>query len=276
MESKNINPTKPTSYLFWGVSIAACTAIIGCTFYALKSLIYDESSNGEELTDEEKSKLEKIREDKEENSHLTEDLAIQIMAFINKKSDEIFLKSMPDVDNRRRKFIEDPEEYEKICKEMFDYKEWIFNQTTEKILKQTDFDSLGDIQKILQNKSPFEIEKKAYEYYYPNYEGKEMPGRKCVKEAFLYYGKKFKLEMKEINEIINKRNDCFDEEQNNLIFFRLLVLKVKVEDKLFIKFGYTEAEIRFLLFKYDLFNDKDVAKVHNEISKFDEIISPAE
>jgi hypothetical protein len=255
-------------YLAIGLGASIVVGTFGSIFSRLFSR-YKSSKNN--IKKEQNLKAMTLKENLKKEPDLSVDRAVEIMALINEIADNKVKISLKDMEEKRRNNIHDKDEYERQCKEIFDIKEYIFSKTTEKILKETEFSSMEDIQNILKQHHPHEIEKKAYKYYHPSFENKDEPDMETIKEAFLYYGKKFKKEIVEIDNLL-KKQDGYEVELTNVIFFKLLVLKTRVEDRLYIKYDLTEAELRYLLFKYNLFDkDEEIKKLNLEISKFDDM-----
>jgi hypothetical protein len=254
------------SKTFWILGSAAVLGLVGGVYY-----LYNLFSQEEELSEEQKLQIEEMKQEVEDtNGELTPELAVQTMALTNKFAEEMMKKMKPDIDERRRAAINNPEEYEKICAELFECKEHAYNTATNRVLAQFGF-SMEDLQKVMSRVSPFEIEKKVYEYEKPSFEGTTIPEKAKVKEAFCYYGKKFTEEMKEFHNMMNQNQ--VDPSQQDYVIFRLLVLKMRVDDELYFKYKYIESQIRYLLYEYNLFEDPDVRRVHESITRLDDMFN---
>jgi hypothetical protein len=252
-----------SSALFWVGITAAGVASAWCLYK-----LYVLFNNEEELGEERLLQIQELKEEVEEAQELSPELAIQIMAMTNKFAEEIMKKMKPDIDEKRRAVFKQPEEYEKICIEMFECKEYAYNSATTKILKEFGF-SQEELQKVLQTINPYEMEKKIYDYEKPSFEDCPVPDKNQVKEAFMYYGKKFSEEMKDFHKEMSKSQ--MDPNNQEYIIFRLLVVKMKIDDELYFKYKYIEAQIRYLLYEYNLLDDPEVKRVHNNINQFDDM-----
>ncbi len=49
-------------------------------------------------------------------------------------------------------------------------------------------------------------------------------------------------------------------------------IKIKVDDLLYLKFGMTENQIRYLIFEYSLMDDKEVKSINDKICKYEEML----
>lgn len=258
--SKNTKFSKfSRGVLIVGVLTIGATAAFYTYKYFKKFIKLDSSSH--EQTDKYESEVDK---------------AIRILAEINKVSDEKFKKYHKKNEELRIAALNDDKTYENTCNTMLNYKETIFNQTSEVILDREGYNSLDEIHNLLKYIPQFELEKRAYMFYKPFSDNDILPTKDEAKDAFLYYAENFKQEMGKIQEILSDFTKHNPQQLSNIIFYKILVLRIKLDDKLFVKYNYTESQIRYLLFKYNLFEDKEVKRLHNEISKFEENISPFE
>ena len=258
--------------LFWGLGAAAVAGIIGSAYY-----IYTLMNPEEELSENELEQLKELQQeinsDEGKNGGLTVETAIQIMAMTNRISEEMIKKNKPDLDDRRRAAINNPEEYERVCQEVFESKEWAYNESLQKVLSQFAGISLEDIHKLIQTVPPTEIERINHKYEKPTFDQQSVPEKKLVKEAYIYYGKIFKDEMKEFQRILSQQTQ-YDPQQDQYFFFKLLVMKMKVDDELYLKFKYTEPQIKFMLYEYNLLEDTEIKRVNEQLMRFDQMFSP--
>ncbi len=258
--------------LFWGLGAAAVAGIIGSAYY-----IYSLMNPEEELSENELEQLrelqQEINSDDGQKGGLTVETAIQIMAMTNRISEDMIKRSKPDLDDRRRAAINNAEEYERICQEVFESKEWAYNESLQKVIGQFGNISLEEIHKLIQTVPPTEIERINHKYEKPNFDQQLPPEKKVVKDAYIYYGSKFKDEMKEFQRILSQQTQ-YDPQQDQYFFFKLLVMKMKVDDELYLKFKYTEPQIKYMLYEYNLLEDTEIKKVNEQLMRFDQMFSP--
>jgi hypothetical protein len=253
-----------TSYTLYALGILACSAVLGGMYYLYQAFC-DEPVISEETT----TKIEQLKQDVELNGDLTPDDAIKIMALTNKHAEEIIKKSKPDIDKRRREAIDDRGKYEQICQEYFESKENAYQSATNSILKKFGNVSMDDIQGILSRVSPYELEKKTFDIDKPNFDG-PIPDKQKVKEIFKYYGNELSAKMREFHKKMSEFQG--DPNMQDIMIFYILILKVRVDDELYIKYNYTEAQIRYLLYNHDLINDPEIKEVNEKIARFEDFM----
>ncbi len=263
MEKKN-----DKSYLFWaGISAATVTLLAG-GYYLISSLLSDD----EEIPEEQKEKIEEIKNEVEEhNGELTMETAIKILAETNKIAEEMHKKSKPDLDERRRATINNMGEYEAMCQEMCESKEISYNDAMKKVLNSIENRvTFEDVHSVLSKMNPVELEKLAYKYEHPNFDG-PYPDDGKIKEAYMYYGAQFQLEIREFQNILSTNQ--YDPNQDSFLFFKLLVHKTKVDDLLYLKYKMTEQQIRYLLHERNLLSDPVIKSLHDQITRIDEMFT---
>ena len=191
-----------------------------------------------ELNEFYKDRIEKIKNDINEKNfgNLTTENAIKIYAMINKKTEEHIRLIKPDIEKKRRKAINRPEEYEQICSEILQTKNEINMSVSEKILNEFEYSS-EEIGYYLQTLSPVEIEKQMFALEKP-----EFPDGQIAKEeakiAFLYSGNKFVSEMHNFQKLINSAEN--DQDQQEYMLYQLMIIKFRIDDELYAKYKVGE------------------------------------
>lgn len=259
--------------LFYGLAAGAVAAMVGSAYY-----LYNLFSQDEELSESDLVKIEQLKEeiteqiDEKNNQGLTPEIAVQIMAMTNRVGEEILKKSKPDLEIKRRAAINMPQEYERICQEYLEAKESAYQEASKKVLTQFGDFTFEDINKVLMEVHPAEYEKMNHKYEQITFDKQPKPDKNTVKKAYLYYGKKFKEEMREMQKIMPMSGGNMDEQQQHYMFFKLLIMKFKVEDYLFLNFSYTEAQIKNLLFEYNLFEDPEIRSLNEQLARMDSMM----
>jgi hypothetical protein len=259
--------------VFWGLAVSGAALLVGSAYY-----IYNLINQEEEFNEEDMEQITKLKEEMSHNLQinngvLTVDTACQIMVMTNKISEDLIKKAKPDLDDRRRAAINDPNEYEKICQENMEAKEWAYNEAMNKVFQEFGGITIEDITKVMQTVHPMEIEKLNHKY--ESFKFDEKPDVKLVKEAYVFYGKKFVSEMNEFQRIIaNFYSQNPDPQAEQYLFFRMLTMKMKVDDQVFLRYKYTEPQIKFLLFEYNLMDDIEIKRVNEQLMKFDQMFAP--
>lgn len=244
------------------------TGVVGLLggFYYLWSLFNEDI----ELNEEQEKQVEKIiQQVKQGDGELTVEMAIKIMSIANKVCEDTIKKNRPDIDQRRRDAFNNVEEYEKICLEYLENKEYAYQNATQLVLGKFNI-TMENLQKALMGIPPFELEKKLYQCDKPDYDDSVLKDDKYkIKEAFVYFGNRFIQEMKGFYQIMSTVN----QNEQEYIMLRLMILKLRVDDDLYFKYKVNEIQLRFLLYKNELYDDPEVKSVHEKISKFDDMIN---
>ena len=249
-------------YFLIGAGVAG---VVG-GFYYLYSLFNEEI----ELDEEQEIQVEKVSQEvKDAEGELTVETAIKVMSIANKVCEDSVKKSKPDIEQRRRDAFSNEEEYEKICYEYLECREYAYQNAINVVLGKFNI-TMESLQKVLTGIPPFELEKKLYQCDKPDYDDSILQDDKYkIKEAFVYFGTKFIQEMKNFYNMMSTIN----QNQQEYIMLRLMILKLKVDDDLYFKYKVNEIQLRYLLYKNDLYDDLEVKNVHEKISKFDDMIN---
>lgn len=261
--SKIENTQSGRSYLFYALIGGAAVGILGGLYY-----LYTLMTKEEEFSEEQQVEVEEIRQQiQENNGELSTDIAIKILAQINKRVEEIMKVTKPELDEKRRLVMNNYKEYNKQCGEFFSLKEAAYNKATNQILNNFNM-KISDLKEIMDQITPHEVEKKIFIYHKPYFTDNIIPDRETVKEAFIFFGNKF------IDEMSNFNTECLKTEEKNqdVIIFKMLVIKLKIDDCLYLKFKMNENQIRYLIFEYSLLEDKEVKTLNDKISKYEEVL----
>jgi hypothetical protein len=252
------------SLVFYGLAALGVTGLIGGLYY-LYTAFNDEGKASEEIT----TQIEELKQEAEDNQgELTPEMAIKIMALTNKQAEDLIKKSRPDIDERRRAALGTPE-YETICQEYFEVKENAYQTATTIVLKSYGNIQMDELHNVMSKVSPYELERKAFKYEKPEFSG-ELPSKESVKEMFKYYGNQMALRMREFHQSMYQYQN--DSNMQEFLIFRILILKVQIDDELFMKYKYTETQIRYLLYEYDLIDDPEIKAVNEKIARFEQFL----
>ena len=240
------------------------SGVIGGLYYLFQAF------NEEQISEETSHIIEQMKNDSQIQGELTPEIAIKIMALTNKQAEEIIKKTKPDIDERRRAAINDKPKYDQICQEYFEVKEAAYQSASNIILKKFGNYGMEDIQNVMSRISPYDLERKSFEYEKPSFDG-EYPEKAKVKEMFKYYGNELSMKMREFHQTMNRFQG--DPNMQEFLIFGILVLKVRIDDELYIKYKYTEAQIRFLLYEHKLIDDPEIKEVNDRISRFEDFMN---
>ncbi len=255
---------------YGGITISA--AIIGSSLYYLYKLYT--------CKDEEEEEIEKILIDEKElfdlDNKLTENGAINLMIKINLLADEYYNKEYSDLDKKRRENINNLEEYTTLCNETFTHKQTIYQLATNEILnKLTHKITIEQIQNFLQTINPKKLEELTLNnevelLKIEENEDNNLINIKTYKEAFIYYVNIF---IEEVKNLQDKYKDINIEENvqiQNMLMFEYLIVKIKADDLLYLKYNTTEQKIKIILYKNNCLDDPDIKEAQNKLEKFEQ------
>jgi hypothetical protein len=97
----------------------------------------------------------------------------------------------------------------------------------------------------------YEIEQELYNIYKPKFEN-TLPSKSAVKKAYIWHCESMFNTLN--NSKYSKGVQVLPEEKT----FFMLLERVRLDDELFYKFGYSFTQIKYLLHYYNLYEDKDV------------------
>lgn len=230
--------------------------------------LYCFMTNVEEISEELQVEIEELKQlILENNSEISTDLAIRILALINKRVDEIMKNSKAQLDEKRRSSLNNEKEYSKHCMEYFNTKESTYNKATNQILGHFNM-QISDLKEIMDQITAFEVEKKIFLYHKPSFPNNIIPDKAKVKDSFIFFGNKFIDEMTKLNAELE--HSPIDKESEESSIYKMLELKLRIDDTLFMKYGLTETQIRFMIYEYSLLEDKEVKSINDKISRYEE------
>lgn len=268
LKKSSIVKSQKYSDKFYFLAAAGVAGVVG-GLYCLYSLFTEEE---EELEEKEIFEIEEIKNEITQNQgKLSKDNAIHILHLINHTAEENIKKNKPDLEIRRREVINDEAEYQKVCMEVFEAKELYYKQSSDKILAEFNT-NMEAINQQLMSIDQAEMEKKMLELEKTEFtEGK--PNKEKSKEAFLYYGNKFLVEIQNLTaQFKNMPGGMYNPQAQEMAMLSLLVGKMKVEDFLYIKYKLNEAQIRKLLVEYELHEDRDVKNLQAKMAAFEQMM----
>lgn len=264
MENTSKSSNSSTSSFYTFLIGAAFTGLVGSLWY-----LYHLYNKPDQLSSEVQAEIDEMKQRIEEGQdELTPEVAIKILALINKQVEESLRSKTPEIESKRRKAIDNEALYNRICQEYFNSKEEAYNRATHAVLDSFSL-HIDDLKEIMANISPFEVEKKIYHFHRPQFES-TIPNKSKTKEAFIFFGNKFIHDMSKFNtQIVKTREDISDLDST---IKKMLVLKMRVDDSLYLKFNMTENQLRYLVQEYSLMDDPEVKSVNEQICKYDEVL----
>lgn len=261
MNDNNKGSTQSYSLTFLALAGTSIAGIIGGLYY-FYTLFKDEP----EISDEVEHNFEEIQETIQTGKELTTDVAIKIIATVNKIAEDIMKSKKPDLDARRREQFNNEEEYEKLVYEFLECKEVCYNQATSVVLNKFNI-SMQDLQMKLSTVPPYEIEKKLLECEKPSFdESNKDISKETTKQAFIYYANKFITQMGEMGKMFQR----IDPSQQDFVMFKLISIKTKVDDELWFKYQINENQMRYKIHEFKLYEDFEVKQLQNKIMAMDQ------
>ena len=220
-----------------------------------------------ELNEEDREKIEQIKEQVEVKSSgkLNTDIAIKILAMINKKTEEHIKIIKPDLETRRREAFDKPEDYDQLCAEMIQTRNEVYMSISEKILNEFGYTN-EEIGVCLQTLPPIEIEQQMLAVEKPEFNDSK-PSKEEAKIAFLFYGNKCVTEMHKFQGLMN--NAGGDQYQQEYMLYQLMIMKFRIDDELHRTYKVGENQLRYLLYEYDLYSDPQIKKLVTNMAKLE-------
>ena len=216
------------------------------------------------LTKEKQIENKEEKDNNPEIHNLSFDTAIKIILEINNKTDKILEIKEPGIEMKRRQFIFYQFEYEKICEEIIEIK---FCVSTSVLSKYGCTNN--DIRKCFKSFSPIEIWKRL-SIDEPEFNG-DPPNKDLVLKAFVYYGERFIDQFSKFQQ--NNNNTGYTPFQEDYIIYELEFLKIRIDDELYNVHKINGKQLRYLLLKYNLYDDLYVNKIIMEMSMHGEIFT---
>ena len=182
-----------------------------------------------------------------------------------------------NINNQQRQ-----EEYLSLCSETIDYKKRAYQIASDKILSnlhnQINFQEFEEFLKniaakqleTLSIKIMTELNDELFKY------DLNFMDINRAKEAYIYYlkeyienAKKLCEEQEKMKNIDNgNEGNVIDEENNNIFVFQFMVLKMQMDDTLYLKYHIAEEHLKLLVNKYNLFVDSEISQLQNEFDEF--------
>lgn len=193
--------------------------------------------------------------------------AFQTTIEIHKLSRKYYEFKYPHQDDKRRKAIDDSKLYSDYCYKTISLAQQCNNVASEKILKLLDniidLDQLSNW--VIETKQD-KIEEYSNEYLTVKQSDSTIPSGDILKEAYKYYADLLKEEYKLLKslQINNDSGNDNDDSKQQMLFYSLII-QLKVEDKLFIKFNLTEELMRYGLKVKTLMNDPFIVNIQTEL-----------
>ena len=239
------------------------------------------------------------------NNRLTDESSVLIIIYINYLAQKFYLIDNPTLDQKRRALLtynikengenninnnnneidmnneqKIQEEYLTLCNQAMRFRQNCYQIAAEKILGSLHIKiTFQEIEDFLKNVEPNQMEKitlklttelndKLYKYDLDYFDLNK------TKEAYIFYLKAnidaVKILYEEQEKIKRNNEDIGNEiiEQNNIFIFKLMSLKMQMDDKLYVKYHIEDEHLKLLANKYNLFNDSEISQLQKEFDDF--------
>ena len=214
-----------------------------------------------------------------------EDGAMRLIIYINYLAEKFYILDNPTLDEKRREALIKKNEnnnellleqkYLELCNETLDYKRDIYQIAAQKIINCLKVRIVQDeLNKIISSLDPKQIDDISIKIILEinsdlnKYDLDYMDINK-TKEAYIYY---LKCYIDNVNSICEQKenNEISEniEENNAMIIFKFMSVKLQSDDLLYIKYKIIDEHLKLLVNKYNLLNDNEINKLQDE---FDEI-----
>jgi hypothetical protein len=250
---------------YYALGLVGISSIIGGLYYLFNAF------NDEEVDEQTSNAIEEVKQDVDlKGGELTPDIAIKIMALTNKQAEEFMKRTKPDIDERRRAALNDKARYDQICQEFFEMKEQAYVFASNAILSKFGNITMEDVQNVMARVSPYDLEKKSFEFDKPVFDG-PLPDKQKVKDVFKIYGTEISTKMRDFHQQMSRYQS--DPNMQQYLIFTILILKIRIDDEMYMKYHLSETQIRYLLYHYDLMNDPEIRQVNEKISRFEDFMN---
>ena len=198
---------------------------------------------------------------------LTVDLAVRIMALINKVVTERCRIDCAEVDLHRRDRNNTQDNFNILAVESLNKKAAIFSDVMHTIISELGLD-FELVQNVIKNFDQIKLDKIACEMNPPL--KSDIPSKEKVKKDFLAYVELYADTMKGIfgKASLNMTPEKVEELQGEAA-----IAKVRIEDTLFDTTGLEENDLKYYLFHHGLESDKEVDKAYKQLLETEEMFS---
>jgi hypothetical protein len=240
--------------------------VVGGGLYYLYKYLTEISEEEQEL----KKKLIDINENEifDSNNQLKDEGVIKIIIKINHLSDYLFEKQNPDLDERRRNVIDKEEEYIKLFADTLAEKKKSYDEAAEMVLNSLTIKINFDlIQQKLNLISPENMEKFTLEFDELDEKEKNL-NEETAKNAFIYYANQMNEQGNKLKEKIEALGESIDQNQQLMEF---LIIKMKIDDLIYIKYQTSMQSVKLFLYKNNLLNDESIKEAKEILEKIEAV-----
>ena len=176
---------------------------------------------------------------------------LEITTLITKEVEEILEEKESKFNRKMRlEVFNNKEVYKSVVINYFNERNITFNSIKEKYVKQYSIEP-SEFKKILDNVDFKQCEKNLYEIYKPKFENLDnLPSISKTKEAYIFHYKYVVDNIEEIKKVFYSNS----QERN----VDLLVQRLKADDYLYMNYGYSLNQIKYLISYYKLQEDPEI------------------
>jgi hypothetical protein len=267
---------------FYVVGILGATALVGGLAFMIKTYFISNENEEEKIDEHESSnktskkyikyqkklsKANKIHLELKCKKELSQE---EMMAMISKEVEEELEQYEVENRNKRLSFINNDFEYKEKIKEVFEIRHKIYDKLQKDFLFMNSSRINNELNTNLSKVNIKKVEKILYSIYVPKFDLNEnnceqkLLSKEETKEALIYHVENSKSLFSNYHKIINDKIV-----QNNIEDSKLdiMILRTKVDDYLYMKFGINFTQLMFLIYLYGLNYDSDISKMLTSIGK---------
>jgi hypothetical protein len=188
--------------------------------------------------------------------------AVYILHQIHRRTEKYVKEERPEID-RKIEFFDKPNEYEKLCTQLYNIK----CKMTEIVLKEKGFTE-DELNRVIESIDPVELMRKILDKENFNIE-MLIFDRNLLKKAFRYYAEKLIEEIKNFQQQMNNTGE--NTSTNKYNHFKINMIKYRIDDDLLQNFYINERILRRYVFYYNLMNEPEIKRLLNEIAIYETI-----
>lgn len=249
--------------LFWGGVIWLSSIIIGSCYYLYTLLPDDENDCAEDIRD-----IVLMQ-----NGQIDEVALMKIMVKIEDIANKLYERDYKKQDEKRRSIMNNLSiEYNELCKEQIENKDFINRSTATKVLAQlkTHF-TLEQFQEHLKKIQLNRLEALTMKYYKIPNECK-LPSIEKIKEAYKYFNEQFFQQQRIIEEKYSNVPNKHTSNQEKIIAY--MMNSVYLDDLLVQNYGINTQTMTIVLSKANCFNtDIELNKLKEQLDAFNQSIA---
>lgn len=246
---------KKTDQFLWGLVTVIVTGLIGSAY-----CLYNHFKP-EDICEEDLAEIEEIKQTIEDEfvGEITPEIANRILRKAYQMADNLWKKEKFDLEEKRRLAINNEYEYKKLCNEMFEFKNDFEKKSLDLLLRKFGI-TMRQFNKVIGKVNPADILSKQDK---PQFDEGVRPDKNKIREAFLYFSSRLLKEKSILHQNIDNNN--LGEEEQQKIIKSIMIMKIKLEDELYLKYNFNESQMFFLLHEFGLLEEPQINEIYKKM-----------